>query len=53
MAPVRGAATYKKKDGEVTLSQDASSVIWTPAGPPETLPGLTIRVLWITSMCLE
>ncbi|EYE92659.1 TFIIH subunit TFB1 family protein [Aspergillus ruber CBS 135680] len=31
MAPPSGSATYKKKDGTLTMSQDSQSVSWIPA----------------------
>lgn len=49
MAPPSGAASYKKKDGTLTLSQDEQTLTWSPAvaGPA----GLNIAVPTITSMC--
>ena len=49
MAPLRGSATYKKKDGTLALSKDSQSVSWTPVAPPGSKPALTLAVPSITS----
>ena len=49
MAPPRGSAAYKKKDGTLALSKDSQSVSWTPVAPPGSKPGLTLPVSIITS----
>lgn len=48
MAPPSGAASYKKKDGILTLSQDEQSLTWNPAAADSA--ALTIHVSKITSM---
>lgn len=57
MAPPRGSAAYKKKDGTIALSKDSRSVSWTPVAPPGSKPTLTLSVSSITSefreLCLE
>jgi transcription initiation factor TFIIH subunit 1 len=49
MAPPSGAASYKKKDGTLTLSKDEQTLTWSPAGAGPA--GLNIAVTTITSMC--
>lgn len=49
MAPPRGSAAYKKKDGTLALSKDSQSVSWTPVAPPGSKPALTLAVSTITS----
>lgn len=49
MAPPRGSAAYKKKDGTLALSKDGRSVSWTPVAPPRSEPALTLPVSTITS----
>ena len=49
MAPPRGSAAYKKKDGTLALSKDSQSVSWTPVAPPGSKPALTLPVSTITS----
>lgn len=49
MAPPRGSAAYKKKDGTLALSKDSHSVSWTPVAPPGSKPALTLSVSSITS----
>lgn len=34
MAPPRGSASYKKKDGTIALSENRQMVLWTPLVPP-------------------
>lgn len=48
MAPPSGAASYKKKDGILTLSQDEESLTWNPS--TGSVAALTIPVSRITSM---
>ncbi|KAL9130648.1 MAG: hypothetical protein Q9217_001218 [Psora testacea] len=48
MAPPRGSATYKKKDGTLALSKDSQSVSWTPVAPPGSEAALTLPVSTIT-----
>jgi transcription initiation factor TFIIH subunit 1 len=48
MAPPSGAASFKKKDGTLTLSQDEESLTWNPA--VAGVAALTIHVSKITSM---
>lgn len=50
MAPPRGSAAYKKKDGTLAISKDGQSVSWTPVAPPRSEPTLTLPVSLITSM---
>lgn len=50
MAPPSGAASYKKKDGTLTIAADDQILIWTPA--VAGVPGLKISVANITSMQL-
>ncbi|MCJ1230856.1 RNA polymerase II transcription factor B subunit 1 [Toensbergia leucococca] len=50
MAPPRGSAAYKKKDGTLTLSKDQSSVSWTPVAPPGASPAITLAVSSITNL---
>ena len=52
MAPPRGSAAYKKKDGTLALSRDSHSVSWTPAAPGSK-PALTLPVTSITSESLS
>ena len=49
MAPPRGSAAYKKKDGTLALSKDGQSVSWTPVAPPSSKPALTLPLPIITS----
>ncbi|MCJ1341185.1 RNA polymerase II transcription factor B subunit 1 [Bachmanniomyces sp. S44760] len=49
MAPPRGSAVYKKKDGILALSKDSQSVSWTPTAPPGSKPALILAVSNITS----
>ena len=49
MAPPRGSAAYKKKDGTLALSKDGQSVSWTPVAPPGSKPALTLPLPIITS----
>lgn len=49
MAPPRGSAAYKKKDGTLALSKNSQSVSWTPVAPPGSKPALTLHVGGITS----
>ena len=49
MAPPRGSAAYKKKDGTLTVSRNGQSVSWTPVAPPRSEPVLTLAVSDITS----
>ena len=49
MAPTRGSAAYKKKDGTLVLSRDTLSVSWTPTAPPGAKPAVTLAVSSITS----
>jgi hypothetical protein len=49
MAPPKGSAVYKKKDGTLTVSNDRKSVTWTPIAPRGALPSVTIQVSEITS----
>lgn len=48
MAPPSGAASYKKKDGALTLSQDEESLTWNPSVGGAA--ALTLPVSRITSM---
>lgn len=50
MAPPSGAASYKKKDGILTLTDDEQTLTWTPA--VAGVSTLTIPVSHITSMQL-
>lgn len=50
MAPPRGSAAYKKKDGTLSLSKDGRSVSWTPVAPPRSEPALTLPVSTITNL---
>ncbi|KAK4696623.1 transcription initiation factor TFIIH subunit 1, partial [Lecanoromycetidae sp. Uapishka_2] len=50
MAPPRGSAAYKKKDGTLALSKDGQSVSWTPVTPPGSKPALTLPVSGITNL---
>jgi transcription initiation factor TFIIH subunit 1 len=47
MAPPSGAASYKKKDGTLTLSQDEQTLTWNPAAAGPAV--LNIAVSTITS----
>lgn len=49
MAPPRGSAAYKKKDGTLAVSKDGQSVSWTPVAPPRSEPALALPVSSITS----
>lgn len=49
MAPPRGSATYKKKDGTLAVSKDGHSLSWTPVAPPRSQPALALSVSSITS----
>ena len=49
MAPPRGSAAYKKKDGTLALSTDSQTVSWTPIAPKGSKPALTLPVSSITS----
>ncbi|KAL9101432.1 MAG: hypothetical protein Q9163_003304 [Psora crenata] len=50
MAPPRGSATYKKKDGTLALSKDSQTVSWTPVAPPGAKPALTLLITTITNL---
>lgn len=50
MAPPSGAASYKKKDGILTLTDDEQTLTWTPAAAGVST--LTMPVSQITSMQL-
>ena len=49
MAPPRGSATYKKKDGTLAVSRDGQVLSWTPVAPPRSQPALELSVLAIIS----
>ena len=49
MAPPRGSAAYKKKDGTLAVSKGGQSVSWTPVAPPRSEAALTLPVSSITS----
>lgn len=49
MAPTKGSASYKKKDGTLALSKDKQSISWTPVVPPGSPPFLVLQVSQITS----
>jgi len=48
-SPPKGSASYKKKDGVLSLAADMQSVSWTPAAPPGAAPSLTVEVAAIKS----
>lgn len=48
MAPPSGAASYKKKDGTLTLTDDEQTLTWSPAAAGVST--LTLPVSKITSM---
>src|SRR5947208_434784 len=50
MAPARGSASYKKKDGTLAVSSDEKSVSWTPVAPPGAPAALTITISSITNL---
>ncbi|MCJ1244065.1 RNA polymerase II transcription factor B subunit 1 [Trapelia coarctata] len=50
MAPPRGAAAYKKKDGVLALSRDLQTVSWTRTAPPGSKPTVTLAVRNITNL---
>ncbi|KAL9068716.1 MAG: hypothetical protein Q9161_006030 [Pseudevernia consocians] len=50
MAPPRGSAAYKKKDGTLAVSKGGQSVSWTPVAPPRSEPALTLPVSSITNL---
>ncbi|SLM35953.1 rna polymerase ii transcription factor related protein [Lasallia pustulata] len=50
MAPPRGSAAYKKKDGTLALSKDGQSLCWTPVAPPGSSPTFTLGVSAITNL---
>ncbi|KAI9838266.1 MAG: hypothetical protein M1819_005534 [Sarea resinae] len=50
MAPPRGSAAYKKKDGTLALSKDLQTLSWTPVAPPGSSPAVTISVPTITNL---
>ncbi|KAI9788358.1 MAG: General transcription factor IIH subunit 1 [Peltula sp. TS41687] len=43
MGPPRASASYKKKAGTMTLSQDMQTILWIPMAPPGAPPSLSIR----------
>ena len=49
MPTPRGSASYKKKDGTITLSKDRQDVLWIPVAPPGAAPALSLGVSSITS----
>ena len=49
MAPLRGSAAYKKKDGTLAISKDGQSISWTPVAPPRSEPALKVPISTITS----
>lgn len=49
MAPPKGSAVYKKKDGTLAVSSDRKTVTWTPVAPRGAPPGVTVKVEEITS----
>ncbi|KAI9858183.1 MAG: RNA polymerase II transcription factor B subunit 1 [Trichoglossum hirsutum] len=48
MTPPKGSASYKKKDGVLSISRDAQSVSWTPSSAGST--SLAIAVSSITNL---
>ncbi|KAG4413758.1 hypothetical protein IFR04_013108 [Cadophora malorum] len=48
MAPITGAAAYKKKDGTLTIAKDQKSIVWLPHAGSDK--GLTIPVANITNL---
>jgi hypothetical protein len=46
---VRGSATYKKKDGTLSISRDQKSVQWLPLGAREPDKAMSIAVANISS----
>ncbi|MCJ1356568.1 MAG: RNA polymerase II transcription factor B subunit 1 [Icmadophila ericetorum] len=50
MAPPRGFAAYKKKDGTLAVSTNGQSVLWTPTAPPGSKPAVTLAVSTITNL---
>ncbi|KAH8677288.1 RNA polymerase II transcription factor-related protein [Xylariales sp. PMI_506] len=50
MAPPRGTAAYKKKDGILTVSDDQKSVIWTPVSAPGGPPTVSLIISNITNL---
>jgi transcription initiation factor TFIIH subunit 1 len=46
---VRGSATYKKKDGTLSISKDQKSVQWLPLGARDPDKAMTIAVAKISS----
>ncbi|KAI9700110.1 MAG: RNA polymerase II transcription factor B subunit 1 [Candelina mexicana] len=50
MPPLRGSATYKKKDGTLAMSKDSKSMSWTPLAPRGAPPALTINIASITNL---
>lgn len=49
-SPPRGSATYKKRDGTLSLSKDSKILFWTPVSPPGSRPALEIPVSTITNL---
>ncbi|KAJ5286647.1 General transcription and DNA repair factor IIH subunit tcf-29 [Penicillium angulare] len=48
MAPPSGAASYKKKDGSLTLTDDEGTLVWSPVDA--NAPSLKISVISITNL---
>ena len=42
--------SYKKKDGSLSIADDAKYLFWTPAAPPNASPSVTVPVADITNL---
>ena len=50
MVQCASSTIFKKKDGTLSISKDAQSVLWTPVAPPGAKPQVVIPISSVTSM---
>lgn len=48
--PSPAPVTYKKKDGLLSIADDAKYLFWTPAAPPNSSPTVTVPIADITNL---
>ena len=48
--PPPAPVAYKKKDGSLSISEDAKYLFWTPSAPPNSSPAVTVPVADITNL---
>lgn len=52
MAPPSGAASYKKKDGILTLTADEQTLTWTPAAAGASALSIPVTTISSTQLSL-